>query len=55
MKVMDQYGNGLEWNTIDYPKKRWLKNNNLVMELSDHSLLIYEDKVNITVSAVDKL
>jgi len=54
-EVMGLYGNGLEWNTIDNPSKPWLANRTLVMELADHSRLIYEDEVNLTVSSVDKL
>lgn len=54
-KVMDLHGNGKQWNTIEKPSKPWLANKTLVMELADHSRLIYEDKVNLTVSSVDKL
>ncbi len=54
-KVMELHGNGQQWNTIENPSKPWLAKKILVMELPDHSRLIYEDKVNLTVSSVDKL
>jgi len=54
-KVMELHGNGQQWNIIEQPSKPWLANKSLVMELADHSRLIYEDKVNLTVSSVDKL